>query len=330
MAQIAQTPSRDHLNRQNRQNRSDKRHRLGRRIWANRSTYLLLALPFAATAVFRYWPIYGVLLAFKNFKARQGIWGSAWTDHHGFGHFRRLFTDPQFMNALGNTLIISLTRIVIMLVAVVGIALLINELRSRRFRNGIQTVLYLPHFLSWVIIGSLVYTLISINDSPYAKLMTGFFHTAPIPILTNPRAFRPMVYITSIWKEAGFGTIIYLAAIAAINPEIYESAAMDGANRLQRALHITLPGIRSTIFLLTLLGLGGVLSAGFDQIQNLIMPQTYSQGEIIDTLIYRMAFQGLGQFSYTAAMDLFKQGVGLLLILIINYFSTKYGEESIL
>ena len=314
----AYTPSIDRMERR-------RRGTLGGRIWANRSTYALLVPGVAATAVFCYWPMYGILLAFKNYRLRDGIWGSAWADDYGFGWFIRLFKDPAFIASLRNTMIISLSRTMISTVVVILLALLLNELRGAVFKRTVQTMIYLPHFLSWVVISSVAFSILSVNGGLFNKMLDKLFNMQPIPVFTNPGAFRPMVYITSIWKEAGFGTIIYLATIAGINQELYESAKMDGANRLKQAWHITLPGMKNTILILFLLGIGGLLSAGFDQVYNLYSPVVYSTGDIIDTFVYRYGIQS-GKFSIGGAVGLFKSLISCALVSLSLYIAYKVAN----
>jgi putative aldouronate transport system permease protein len=297
-------------------------------IWQNRFTYLLLVPGVISALVFAYWPMYGILLAFKKYNMRLGILNSPWADNHGLYYFYSIFRDPVFFGVIKNTLIFSVGGILIMTPTCIGLALLLNELRSDGYKKVVQSLMYLPHFLSWVILGGIIYNLFSATGGVYGKIwvqVTG--NRAPL-ILTNPAYFRPLVFISDIWKEAGWGTIIYLAAIAGINPELYESALMDGATRLQRMWYITLPSIKSTVVILMVLNIGGLMNAGFDKIFNLYSPQVMDVGDIIDTFVYRHGLES-NQYELSTAVGLFKQVINIILLLIANTSAKLLGEEGI-
>ena len=300
------------------------------KIWSDKSSYLLILPAFVMTAIFHYWPFYGIILAFKDFRPRLGIWGSPWGRNGDlFYFFKQIFRDPDSVRAIRNTLIISSMKMLIMTIVVITMALMLNELRSTFFRRSIQTVIYLPNFLTWVVMATVVIGIFSVTTGSFNRIVVSAGGT-PIPILTNPRYFRPLLYFTEIWKGAGFGTIIYLAAIVGINPELFEAATIDGAGRFRRIWYITIPGIKSVVWLLFLLGLSSILSAGFDQVQNLMTPSTMNVGDIIDTFVFRKAFGGTGEFSYAQAVSISKTVIGVAILLIMNWVATLTGEESII
>ena len=299
-------------------------------------SYFLILPAFVMTALFHYWPFYGIIIAFKDFRPRQGIGGSEWTwnsartNNDAFYFFKQIFVDPDSIRAIRNTLIISSMKLLIMTVVIITMALMLNELRNKLFKRSVQTIIYLPNFFSWVVMGSVIIGMFSVTTGIFNRFIVETLGGQPIPILTNPRYFRTLLYLSEIWKGAGFGSIIYMAAIAGINPEQYESAIIDGANRLQMAWHITLPGIKSVIWLLFLLSVSGILNAGFDQIFNLYTPSTMQVGDIIDTFLFRKAFDGAGMFAYAGAIGISKQVIGVAVLLIMNYVATLTGEESII
>ena len=301
-----------------------------RKIWSDKASYILLIHAFVATAIFNYWPFYGIILPFKDFDIQLGIWGSPWgKDGDLFYYFKQIFLDPDSTRAIRNTLIISVNKMIILTVVIIAMALLLNEIRIKWVKRPVQTIIYLPHFFSWVVMATVVIGMFSSSTGVFTLLFRDFFGLE-INVLTNPNAFRPMLYITDIWKGAGFGTIIYLAAIAGVNPELYESATMDGANRFKMVWFITLPSIKSTIWLLFLLDVSGILNAGFDQVYNLLTPSTRAVGEIIDTFVFDKAFDGSAQFSYAQAVGISKQIIGVAMLLIMNWVATLTGEESII
>jgi putative aldouronate transport system permease protein len=299
------------------------------RIWRDRLLYVILLPAFTFTLLFSYWPIYGMILAFKDFTYKGGIFGSPWAENYGFYWFMKMFNDPEFMHVLWNTISISSSKIVISSVACVVFALLLNEVRHTVYKRTLQSVMYLPHFLSWVVMASIIYNLFTSSGGVMNRLLTQLNGGERIQIIANPAYFRAEVYISMIWKSVGFGSIIYLAAIAGVSLELYEAATIDGANRLQRVWFITLPSIKSVIVLLLILDVGGIMSAGFDQIFNLYSPMVFSVGDILDTYIYRHGVTS-GQFSYTTAVGLFKNVVSLGLLLVVNFAAKRMGEEGVI
>ncbi|WP_322176431.1 ABC transporter permease [Acutalibacter caecimuris] len=282
--------------------------------------YYLLMLPgLLALLVFRYVPMGGLVIAFKDFKVAEGMFGSAWV---GTKWFDMLFSNREFGQVLFNTIYISLLKLIFSFPAPILLALMINEVSSVGLKRSIQTVVYLPHFISWVVIGGVLTTILS----PSVGILS-YFGLAKNPLL-EPGNFRWMVVVSDIWKEAGWGTVVYLAAITNISPELYEAATVDGANRFQKILHITLPAIASTIAVMLILRTGSLLSAGFDQMYVLQTPATMDVGDVLDTFVYRYGL-AQGRFSYAAAAGLFQSVVGLILVSFSNFVTGRMGQDGI-
>ncbi len=286
---------------------------------------LLMILPgLSIIFLFHYVPLYGLTIAFKDFRMDAGIFGSQWI---GFDHFVRLFSGMDFLRALRNTLLISLLHLLFGFTAPIILALLLNEVRLHWYVRTVQTLTYLPHFFSWVILGGILLMLLS-QDGPF-HLLLHWSGLDPISFLTNDTWFIATLVVSHIWQSAGYGSVIYLAALAGIPPTLYEAAVVDGANRWQQVWHITLPSLRPTITVLLILNLGGILNAGFDQIYNLYNPLVYDVADILDTYVLRR-LQSL-DYSLATAAGLFKSAVGFLLIVLANQFARKVtgGEHSI-
>lgn len=288
--------------------------------------YLMLVPLVVYYGVFEYGPLYGVQIAFKDYMLRQGIWNSPWV---GWKHFYFMFTlSPDFYNILKNTVIISFYHIIFGFPAPIVLALLFNELRLEIFKRVSQTISYLPHFMSWVVLGGMLITILSPTTGA-VNIVLGWFGIEPIYFLGDPNYFRFTLVVSSIWKEVGWGTIIYLAALASIDPHLYEAARIDGASRWKQTLHITLPSIMYVIAILFIFKTGSILSAGFDQIFNLYNPAVYSVADILDTYVYRVGLQQL-QYSFTTAVGLFKNIVAFSMVMMTNYIVKKMGQEGIL
>ena len=295
--------------------------KLARKMWI---LYIMLIIPVAAIFVFRYMPMYGILLAFKDYKIRDGIWNSAWNN---FAHFQMLFKSYNFIRVMKNTLIISLQRILLEFPAPILFALMINEVTHMRYKKIMQTISYLPHFISWVVLGGIISEVLSPQRGIINYIITAF-GGEPIYFLTSKRLFRPILIITNIWQSVGWGSVIYLASLASVNPNLYEAAEMDGANRLQKAWNISLPSILPVVTIMFILRLGRVLNAGFDQIFNLYNPLVYEVADIIDTYVYRVGIVE-ARYDFTTAVGLFKNVIGILLILITNRIVKSYSEYGI-
>lgn len=298
--------------------------RLGSKMWRHRWIYLLLILPMMYYIIFRYIPIYNAQIAFKDFYALKGVEGSPWV---GFQHFEAFFKSFYFTDLIVNTVIFSVAKLLLGLPIAIALALLINESRLKFFKSLVQTVTYLPHFLSWVIMLGLLQALLSPSSGMINEMIKAGGGD-PISFLTSPAWFRQVVVGSDIWKETGWSTILYLAALLGINPELYEAAEVDGASRLHRMWYISLPGILPVIVLVTLLRLGNILDGGFSQIFVLYTVPVYSVGDIIDTWVYRSGVLDF-QFSLATAVGFFKGVIGLILIVVANRVAKRLTGQSL-
>ncbi len=279
----------------------------------------LLALPgIILMIVYRYIPMAGVSLAFTNYTAGMPM---ERIQFEGFKWFEHIFTDADFIQAFFNTLYISALKLIFGFPAPIVLALLLNEIASNKIRRIAQTVLYLPHFLSWSILAGIIFTLLSAQTG-----IMGFFGIEE-SLLLNSDAFVPLLVVSDIWKGSGWGTIVYLAAISSIDPGLYEAAMIDGANRFQRVWYITLPSIKNTIVILLILRCGGILNAGFDQVFMLMNDAVIDVADILDTLVYRLGLSQ-GNFALSTAAGLFKSLVGLILVLTVNKIAKKVDPSA--
>ena len=286
--------------------------------------FLLMVPGLVFFVIFRYVPIYGVTLAFKEFVAADGILGSPWA---GLKYFNRLFTYPGVGRVFMNTVEISLLRLLMGFPAPIILALMLNELRLGAFKRTVQTISYLPHFLSWVVIAGLVRQILSPSTGLLGYLFSLFGAVPPV-LLADQQWFIAILIISDVWQSIGWGTIIYLAAIAGVNPELYEVATIDGASRFRLIWHITLPSITPAIVILFILRVGHLLEAGFDQIFNLYNPAVYEVADIIDTYVYRMGLEGI-QYSFATAVGLAKNVIGCILLLLANRISKSFSEATL-
>ena len=295
----------------------------------NNRYLLLLFLPgFIYFIIFKYGPMYGVSIAFKDFLPTEGIAGSPWV---GLKHFEKMFTSMEFWMVFRNTLIISIYSIIFVFPVPIILALMLNELRSMVFKRVTQTLIYLPYFISWVIGAGLIIELLS-PESGVINYIIKLFGGQPIYFITKKEYFRPILVITSIWKNAGWGTIIYMAALAGIDIEMYEAAVIDGASRFQKMIYITIPSIVNIIIIMFILRIGFILNADFEQILNLYNPLVLDVADIIDTYIYRVGLLGsISTYSYAAVVGLFKSIIGLTLIIITNKLADRFtsGEMKV-
>ncbi|MBD2845778.1 sugar ABC transporter permease [Paenibacillus sp. IB182496] len=288
-----------------------------------RAFYIMLLPGLLYFAVFRYYPMYGAIIAFKDFQILEGITSSPWASPW-YAHFETFYSSPYFGQLLTNTLLISLYKLVWGTLPPIALALLLNECRVRWLRSFVQTLTYMPHFLSWVIIFGILLALFSQNGGWINRWIVEAGGES-VPFLTSTEYFRSMLVGSEVWQNLGWGAIIYLAAIAGIDPTLYEAARVDGASRLRNIWHITLPGIRGVIILLFVLKLGHMLDAGFDQIYILYNVQVYPVADILDTWVYRTGLQQLN-FSLASAVGLFKSVIGLVLVLGANKIASRWGE----
>ncbi|MDB5078108.1 MAG: sugar transporter permease [Chloroflexi bacterium] len=296
---------------------------LWQRMWRERWIYLLITPGLIYFVVFQYLPLLGNLIAFQDFSPFLGFFESPWV---GLDNFARLFSDPDVGIAISNTLIISLLQIIFAFPIPIALAIMLNNMVSDKARRFLQSILYLPHFISWVIIISIFQQILG-GDGFINNLIRGT-GGQPLDIMSNPDFFKPLVVIQVVWKDSGWGTIIFLAALTAIDLSLYEAAVIDGANKWRRIWHITLPGIRSTIILLLVLRLGTILNTGFEQIflqRNAVGAQA---AEVLDTFVYFRGVQA-GDWGFSTAVGLVKGLVGLILILGANKLARKFGEEGL-
>lgn len=293
-----------------------------------RKTWPLHALLLPAViyaVIFEYVPMLGIAMAFQEFKPWLGILGSPWV---GLEHFRYMFTYPDSIQVIWNTLVIATLKIATGITVPFIFALLLNEVRKAFFKRFVQTLVYLPHFLSWVILGGILIDLLSIKFGLVNRILTGAFGIEPIFFLGDGNWFRFTVVVSDIWKEFGFSAIVYLAALAGVNPNLYEAAEIDGASRWKQTLHITIPSVMPVVVVVATLALGKILNAGFDQIFNLYNPLVYNKGDIIDTFVYRVGLLG-GNYSFGTAVGLFKSAVGLILIAVTYRLAYKLADYRI-
>ncbi len=275
--------------------------------------HLMMLLPAMLVLIFNHIPLFGIAIAFQKFNPAKGFFQSEFV---GLDNFKRLFQTPGFIQSLENTLIIAVSKMILGIVVPVTFALLLNEMRNKKVKRTVQTMVYLPHFISWVLMAGIIIEILNPTDGLVNQLL-GYFGIQPVFFLGSNKVFRQVILATDTWKEFGYATIIYMAALTGLDPSLYEAASLDGAGHLKKMWHITLPGIKATIILLATLKIGSILNAGFDQIFNLYSPITYESGDIIDTLVYRLGIGG-GQFSLATAAGLFKSVISGSL-LVISY-----------
>ncbi|MNI18131.1 putative multiple-sugar transport system permease YteP [compost metagenome] len=295
-----------------------------RSIFRNRWFYMMMIPGLVYYFIFNYLPMGGLVIAFQDYNIMKGIWGSPWV---GFDNFRVIFNSPDFFIIMKNTLLISLYRVVFGMLTDVGLALILNEIRAQWFKRMVQTITYGPYFLSWVIVYGLVFSFLA----PEAGLISNWFKDmgwGALNLLTDKEFFRPLLIATDIWKSTGYGAIIYLAALATINQELYEASVVDGAGRWKQLYHITLPGIRDVFILLLILRMGHILDAGFDQVYIFLNARVFETGDIIDTWVFRRGLEQL-DFSVAAATGLFKSFIGLILILAVNRLARRMNGSGI-
>ncbi len=297
---------------------------LGMRIRKHLPFYIFLLPAIIWYAVFQYYPIAGLQIAFKKFTNSGGIWGSQWV---GFKHFQSFLSDPMFWTYVKNTLVISFSKLLFCFPAPILLALMLNAVRAKAFKRTVQTVSYLPHFISWVVTVSLVQKFFSptigmVND---IRITMGL---EPIFFLGQKSSFVPFMVLTDMWKGIGYGSIIYLAALTGIDPTLYEAASIDGANGARKLWHITMPGLKPTIGIMFLMNVGGLFGVNFEQVLLMQTPSTYEVAEVIDTYILRRGFK-MNQFDYAAAISLFRGVLSMLLVVSMNYVSKKVTEVSL-
>ncbi len=286
--------------------------------------YVMILPGFLYFVVFKYFPMGGLVIAFQDYQPYQGILGSPWV---GFKHFIRLFTEPTFFMLLRNTLILFAMNIVFFFPLPIILALMLNEVRHKFFKNAIQTIIYIPHFMSWVIIVSITYVFLTVDGGVLNELLAAV-GIPKISFLTSSEWLRTVYIGQIIWKELGWSTIIYLAAITVVDTQLYEAAEMDGAGRLRKTWHVTLPAIRPVIITLLILKIGSTLDLGFEHMYLLLNSLNREVAEIFDTYIYTAGLKN-GQLSYSTTIGLFKGLVGLILVMLSNRLAKKFGEDGV-
>ncbi|MFD0715024.1 ABC transporter permease [Paenibacillus sp. GCM10027626] len=286
--------------------------------------HLMLLPGLIFVLVYSYGPMLGIVIAFQKFMPAKGIFHSPWS---GWDNFRYVLDMPDAMRILKNTVIIALLKIIAGFIVPVVVSLLLNEVRKDLFKRSFQTLIYLPHFLSWIILGGILIDVLS-PSSGIVNQFLGLFGIEPIYFLGDNSWFRPVLVISDVWKEFGFNTIVYLAALTGISPALYEAAIMDGAGRWRQTFHITLPGMLPIIVLTMTLAMGNVLNAGFDQVFNLYSPQVYESGDIIDTFVYRIGLVD-AQYGVATAVGLFKSVVSFTFISVSYYLAYRFANYRI-
>jgi len=299
-----------------------KQRSLWQRILAARTLFLMLLPGFLLILIFNYGPMYGLSMAFQDFQVMKGIWGSPWV---GFKHFNEFFSNANALNALKNTLEISFLKLAFGFPAPILLALVFNELRNGFFKRASQTISYMPHFVSWIVFAAIITAMLSPSTGVVNEVikLLGF---KPIYFMANPPWFRVVLIASEIWKEIGWGAIIYLAALSGIDPTLHEAAVVDGATRLQRIFYINIPSLLPIAALMLILRMGGIMSAGFDQVFNMYNVQVYQTADIIDTYVYRSGLADL-KYSFAAAVGFFKSVVGLLLVLTVNEIARRMSDR---
>ncbi len=301
-----------------------KKEPLGNYLKKHYSLYIFMLPGLFYLLLFKYVPMYGIVLAFKEWNVVKGVWGSKWV---GFQNFAYLFGSKSFMQVFRNSIVISLLRLLWGFPMPIILSLALNEVRSGYIKRPIQTLLYLPHFISWVVITGMVFNFTN-TSTGIINIVIKSLGREPIAFLQSVTHFRSVIVIMEIWKTSGWGTIVFLSAMAAIDPNLYEAAIIDGANRFQRIYHVTLPGIVSTIVVLLILRTGRILNNGFEQIFLLYNPLVYEVADVFETFTYRVGLRE-GRFSFATAVGMFQSVVGLILIFSTNAISRKVGERGL-
>jgi putative aldouronate transport system permease protein len=287
--------------------------------------YFLLIPGFLYLVIYRYLPMAGLVMVFKEYRYHRTIWGSPWI---GLENFRKLFESGSFGMIFSNTIIISLYKLVFGFSAPIIVALMLNEIKSIWVKRSIQTAIYLPHFISWVVVSNIIFMFFAPSSGIISKIYMNITGNV-IDIMINPSTFRGLLVASDIWKEVGWGSIIYLAAITGIDPELYQAAIVDGANKRDMLWHITIPGIMMTIMTMFLLRVGSIMNVGFEQIFILQNSLVYNVSEVLDTYTYKLSF-GQNQPAVGAAVGLFKGIIGLVLVLSTNKLAKILGQDGVL
>ena len=295
-----------------------KLQRYGLKIWQARYLYLLLIPGLLYFVLFHYVPMGGLVLAFKKYNARLGIWGSQWV---GWANFQRIFSTPAAVKAIRNTFEINLARLLWQFPIPIAMAILVNEMRGKRVKRVYQIIYTFPHFLSWIIVSTLISNFFS--NGGMINTIIANLGGSRIDFLSNAKLFRPFLYITHNWKEMGWGSIIYMAAIMGIDSSLYEAAIVDGAGRFKQMLYVTLPGIRATIITMFILQVGRIMNSGFEQIFYLQNGAVKDVSDILDTYIYNITFNATPNYGFSTAVGLFKSVINLFMLISANFIVKK-------
>ena len=303
-----------------------RRRNFTKRFWVQRYLMILTLPTVLWIIIFNYIPMYGIIIAFQEYTPFQGFVHSPWI---GLNNFKELFSDPTFMESLTNTFKISIAKLIFGFPAPIILAILLNELVFQRFKRIVQSLTYLPHFVSWVLVVGFMYTLLDPQNGIVSKLLLSMGVIGKDTMLMgDTNAFLPLVVITEVWKSIGWNSIIYLAAIAGIDPQLYEAAVVDGASRSQRVWHITLPALKPTIVILLILSIGGLVNSNFDQMYLMQNSMTQDAANVLSVYSYKMGLV-LGRFSYGTAVGVFQSIVAFMLMYAANYSSRKLTRESL-
>jgi putative aldouronate transport system permease protein len=293
-------------------------------MYRSRYLYLMIAPVAAYYIIFDYIPMYGAQIAFRDFNPFQGVWGSEWV---GLKYFEQFFSSVYFTRLLGNTLMINLYALLVGFPAPIILALMINEVQKNFLKRGIQTIVYIPHFISLVVVVGMILSFLS-PSSGIVNVMITALGGESIHFMAEPAWFKTIYVLSGVWQEAGWGCIIYLAALSGIDPHLYESAVVDGASRWQRLISITLPCIVPTIMIMLILRMGGLFSVGFEKIMLMYNPITYETADVISTYVYRRGIQG-GEYSFSTAVGLFNSLINLVMLVTFNTISKRMNGTSL-
>ena len=299
-----------------------------RSFWGNlcyyKEYYLMLIPGILFFLVFCYGPMYGLVIAFQDYYPLKGVTGSKMV---GLKHFRALFTDPFFLSVLKNTIVISFYKLLVCFPAPILLCLALNEISNYRFKKIAQSVSYLPHFVSWVVVSGIIIEFLSPSRGPINILLQNL-GMEPIFFVAEPKYFRGVLVLSDLWKSVGWGSIVYLAAVTSVDPTLYEAAEMDGAGRIKKIIHVTIPALAPIITVMFIMESGKILNDSFEQVYNFLTPSTYAVGDVISTFVYRMGIQKM-QYSFTTAVDLFKNIISFMLVVMTNYIARKTNEYAL-
>ena len=299
-----------------------------RSFWGNlcyyKEYYLMLIPGILFFLVFCYGPMYGLVIAFQDYYPLKGVTGSKMV---GLKHFRALFTDPFFLSVLKNTIVISFYKLLVCFPAPILLCLALNEISNYRFKKIAQSVSYLPHFVSWVVVSGIIIEFLSPSRGPINILLQNL-GMEPIFFVAEPKYFRGVLVLSDLWKSVGWGSIVYLAAVTSVDPTLYEAAEMDGAGRIKKIIHVTIPALAPIITVMFIMESGKILNDSFEQVYNFLTPSTYAVGDVISTFVYRMGIQKM-QYSFTTAVDLFKNIISFMLVVMTNYIARKTNDYAL-